>query len=70
MSQQLSKEEIQLINYNEAKEICSSYYYYVGDKRRLGYKILCKSVIDIYMHRMNNFGKKLGLPTYQEYFNS
>lgn len=54
--------------YNEAKQICEAYKNYKGDKRSISYKRLQNIVIDVYMHRMNNFGSKLNLPTFNEYF--
>ena len=54
--------------YNEAKAICESMHNYKGDKRSIVYKSLNHSVVELYMARMNNFGKQLGLPTYMEYF--
>jgi hypothetical protein len=54
--------------YNEAADICSEYVNYKGDKRRYYYKYLQRIVIDIYMNRMNNFAKKVGLPNYLEAF--
>ena len=54
--------------YNEAKDICAKYQTYTGDKRRASYKRLSESVSGYYRARMNNFGKKLGLPTYEETF--
>lgn len=57
-----------LESYNEAKSICIKYKEYKGDKRSLYYKNLQRSVVDIFMGRMTNFGNKLGLPTYVQYF--
>ena len=54
--------------YNEAKDICSRYVNYTGDKRRLSYKMLQHAVIDMYMERMNAFAKRTNRPTYLETF--
>ena len=52
--------------YNEAVAICDRHFNYTGDKRKLAYKRLDRAVVEVYLQRMNNFGKQLGLPTYQE----
>jgi len=54
--------------YDEAKEVCVAYKEFKGDKRSSTYKRLSIAVVDCYMGRMNNFGTKIGLPTFQEYF--
>lgn len=54
--------------YNEAKNFISIYHNYKGDKRNIAYKNMQRRVIDVYIHRMNNFAKKLGLPNYYEVF--
>ncbi len=54
--------------YNEAKNVCIAYKQYKGDKRSSTYKKLAVAVSDCYMGRMNNFGSKLELPTFEEYF--
>lgn len=54
--------------YNEAKEICTRYINYSGDKRTLAYKRLQDSVVEAYLGRMNSLGKQLGLPGYTETF--
>ena len=54
--------------YNEAKEECSKYVNYKGDKRSLTYKILSHRVIDLWMNRMNAMAKQLQMPTYLETF--
>lgn len=54
--------------YNEAKEVCVAYKEFKGYKRSRTYKRLSIAVVDVYMGRMTNFGQKLGLPTFQEYF--
>jgi hypothetical protein len=56
--------------YNEAKGICRAYITFKGDKRSLGYRRLSSAVVEVYMGRMDNFGEKLGLPTFMEYFYS
>ena len=63
-----TSEKIQ--EYNEAKSICIQYKEFRGDKRSLGYRRLSNLVVDVYMGRMTNFGKQLGLPTFSEYFYS
>lgn len=55
--------------YNEAKNICESYINYKGDKRTIYYKSLTHAVVDLYMDRMNNFGRKLGLPLFDSLYN-
>ena len=67
-NKQMETKEEKLKAYNEAKEICSKYLNYKGDKRTVIYKRLSHTVIDCYMGRMNSFGKLLGLPSYTEYF--
>lgn len=52
--------------YNEAKKICDAYKNYKGDKRSTIYKKLGRAVVDVFMSRMNAFGKQLGLPGYTE----
>ena len=54
--------------YQEAKQICTSYINYTGDKRSFTFKRLQNMVLEVYMGRMNNFGKQLGLPGYLETF--
>ena len=54
--------------YNEAVTICERFINYKGDKRRLAYKNLERSVVELFVGRMNSFGKQLGLPTYTEKF--
>ena len=54
--------------YNEAKEVCVAYKNFKGDKRSSTYKRLSVAVVDCFMGRMDNFGQKLGLPTFKEYF--
>jgi hypothetical protein len=56
--------------YNEAKEICSKYVSYNADKRSVVFKQLERSVFECYLHRMNNFGKQLGLPSYYDTFHN
>lgn len=58
----------ELERYNEAAEICKSYVNYEGDKRRFAYKRLAHLVCDLYMGRMDHYGKKLGLPLYTSLF--
>lgn len=55
--------------YNEAKAECEKYKSYKGDKRSTTYKLLSHRVIDLWMSRMNNLSKQLGLPNYSETFN-
>lgn len=52
--------------YNEAKAVCDRYINYTGDKRHLSYKRLENLVFEIAAKRVNNFGKQLGLPTFNE----
>ena len=52
--------------YNEAKAICERYISYTGDKRRMSYKRLENTVFEIASKRVNNFGRQLGLPTFNE----
>ena len=55
--------------YNEAKIICEAYINFNGDKRSSNYIRLSNNVV-IFSARMTNFGRQLGLPTYQqEFFN-
>lgn len=54
--------------YNEAKTYCSLYVNYKGDKRGSYYKSLQRSVVELYIGRMNNFGKRLSLPIYVDVF--
>ena len=56
--------------YNEAANICRLYNNYKGDKRSITYKSLQNSVVELYMNRMNNFGKQLGLPTYRDIYSN
>jgi hypothetical protein len=63
----MTNQELQLEAYNEAKAYCEFYINYKGDKRRSIYIRLANGVI-VSSARMTNFGRKLGLPTYQEYF--
>ena len=63
----MTTQEQQLAAYNEAKTYCEFYINYKGDKRRSMYIILSNGVV-VASARMTNFGRKLGLPTYQEYF--
>jgi hypothetical protein len=60
--------EQKLEAYNEAKASCEVYKNFKGDKRSFTYRMLANNVVDVWMGRMNNFGKQLGLPTYNEYF--
>ena len=60
--------EKKLEAYSEAREMCEMYKNYKGDKRSFIYRRLANNVVDVWMGRMNNFGKQLGLPTFQEYF--
>ena len=55
-----------LQNYNEAKEVCMLYIEYKGDRRSSLYKRLERAVFEIAACRVNNFGKQLGLPTFNE----
>lgn len=64
----MKTKEQKLAAYNEAKAECEKYIQYNGDKRSSTYKILAHRVCDLYMGRMNNFAKQLGLPNYLETF--
>ena len=55
--------------YEEAKCFCEMYVNWNGDKRRHAYKRLQAGVVEIWIPRMNNFGRKLGLPLYSSLFN-
>ena len=63
----MTTQEQQLAAYNEAKSYCEMYINYKGDKREMRYIALSNGVV-MFSARMTNFGRKLGLPTYQEYF--
>lgn len=60
--------EQKLAAYNEAKENCEFCKNYKGDKRSFIYRRLINNVVEVWMGRMDNFGKQLGLPTYKQYF--
>ena len=60
--------EQKLEAYNEAKSICEKCVNYKGDKRRISFKKLERVVIDIYIGRMNNFGKQLNLPLFDSLY--
>lgn len=60
--------EQKLEAYNEAKSICEKCVNYKGDKRRMYFKTLQRGVVDIYIGRMNNFGKQLNLPLFDSLY--
>ena len=64
----MTTKEKQIEAYNEAKSICERYINYKGDKRSFVYRRLQNSVVDVFMHRMTNFGRILNLPTYLDFF--
>jgi hypothetical protein len=64
----MTTQDQKLEAYNEAKENCEIYKNFKGDKRSFVYRRLSKNVVDVWMGRMNNFGKQLGLPTFNEFF--
>lgn len=53
-------------NYDEARMYCEMYINYKGDKRRWSYKQLQRNVLDLWIGRLNNFAKILGLPNYND----
>ncbi len=62
----MTTQELQLEAYNESKEVCMLFINYVGDKRKMGYKRLERMVFEVAARRVNNFGSKLGLPSFNE----
>ena len=54
--------------YDEARLYCEAYVNYKGDKRKLAYKQLQRNVVNLWMGRMNNFGKILGLPLFSSLY--
>lgn len=54
--------------YNEARQFCEAYVNWKGDKRKSAYKQLQRNVVNLWMGRMNNFGKKLGLPLFSSLY--
>ena len=62
----MNTQEYKLQEYNEAKEICMLYKDYQGDKRRMSYKRLERAVFEVCARRVTNFGKQLGLPTFND----
>ena len=62
----MTTQEQKLAAYNESKEICILYFEYKGDKRRFSYKRLERMVFEFAAPRVNNFGKQLGLPSFNE----
>lgn len=54
--------------YYEARRFCEMYVNYKGDKRRRKYKQLQRDCLNLWIGRMNNFGRLLGLPVYQNLF--
>jgi len=62
----MTTQELQLEAYNESKEVCMAFINFKGDKRRMSYKRLERMVFEIAARRVNNFGGKLGLPSFNE----
>ena len=62
----MTTQEKKLAAYNEAKEVCMSFINFKGDKRRMSYKRLERMVFEIAARRVNNFGKQLGLPSFND----
>lgn len=62
----MNTQEYKLQEYNESKELCMLYIDYKGDKRSSYYKRLERAVFEVAARRVNNFGKQLGLPTFNE----
>lgn len=62
----MNTQEQKLQEYNESKELCMAYISYKGDKRRSYYKRLERAVFEVCARRVTNFGKQLGLPTFND----
>lgn len=54
--------------YLEAKQECTTYKNFKGDKRSATYKRIQNNVMILWMSRMNGFANQLGLPNYSETF--
>lgn len=60
--------EEMLSAYKEAKAEIDRYMNYKGDKRSRNYRFMRQGVSEIWIPRLNNFAKKLNLPTYQKLY--
>ena len=62
----MNTQEKKLQAYNEAKDVCKLYISYKGDKRNSFYKRIESYVSEVAACRVNNLGRQLGLPTFNE----